>query len=49
MFSQVMGTAMSTNFAPSYANISAGFLEETIFFQVELPKHFSHDNCKLIE
>ena len=49
MFNQVMGTARGTKFAPSKANFSAGFLEETHLFPVELPKYFSHDNCKLIE
>ena len=49
MFNQVMGTAMGTKFAPSYANRSVGFLEETVLFPAELPKYFSHDNCKLIE
>ena len=49
MFNQVMGTTMGTKFAPPYANLSVGFLEETVLFLVELPKYFSHDNCKLIE
>ena len=45
MFNQAMGTAMGTKFAPPYANLSVGFLEETLLFPVELPKYFSHDNC----
>ena len=49
MFNQVMGTAMGTKFAPPYSNFSVGFLEETVLFPVELPKYFSHDNCKYIE
>ena len=49
MFNQIMGTAMGTKFAPPYANLSVGFLEESLLFPVELPKYFSHDNCKLIE
>ena len=49
MFNQIMGTAMGTKFAPPYVNLSVGFLEETVLFPVELPKHFSHDNCNLIE
>ena len=49
MFNQIMSTAMSTKFAPPYANLSVGFLEESLFFPVELTKYFSHDNCKLIE
>ena len=49
MFNQVMGTAMGTKFAPLYSNLSDGFLEEIVLFPVELPKYFSHNNCKLIE
>ena len=49
MLNQVMGTAMGTKFAPPYANLSVGFLEETVLFPVKLPKYFPHDNCKLIE
>ena len=44
-----MGTTVGTKFAPPYANLSVGFLEETVLFPVELPKYFSHDNYKLIE
>ena len=49
MFNQVMSTAMGRKDAPTYVNLSVGFLEETVLFPVELPKYFSHDNCKLIE
>ena len=49
MFNQVMGTTMGTEFAPPNVNLSVGFLEEIVLFQVELPKYFSHDNFKLIE
>ena len=49
MFNQAMGTTMSMKFAPPYANLSVGFLEETVLFPVELLKYFSHDNCKLIK
>ena len=49
MFNQVMGTTADTKFAPPYANLSVGFLEETVLFPVELPKYFSDDNCKLIK
>ena len=41
-----MGTAMGTKL---YANLSVGFLEETVLFPVKLPKYFPHDNYKLIE
>ena len=36
MFNQVMGTTMGRKFAPPYANLSVGFLEETVLFPVEL-------------
>ena len=49
MFNQVMGTTMGTKFASLYANLSVGFLEETVVFLFELLKCFPHDNCKLIE
>ena len=49
MFNQVMGTVMDTEFAPPYANLFVGFLEATVLFPVELPKYFSHDNCKSTE
>ena len=44
MLNQVMGTTMGTKLAPPCANFSVGFLEDTVFFPVELPKYFSHDN-----
>ena len=44
MLNQVMGTTMGTKLAPPCANFSVGFLEVTVFFPVELPKYFSHDN-----
>ena len=40
MFNQVMCTAMGTKFALPRANLSVGFLEETLLFPVELPKYF---------
>ena len=46
---QVKGTAMGTKFAPSYACLTVGFLEETLLFSVALPKYFSHQICKYIE
>ena len=49
MFNQVIGTAMGTKFAPPYANLSVGFLEETVLFPVELLKYFSHENYKVIK
>ena len=44
-----MGTTAGTKFAPPYANLSVGFLEETVLFPVEVLKYFSHDNCQLTE
>ena len=49
MFNQVIGTAMGTKFSPPYANLSVGFLEETVLFPVELLKYFSHENYKVIK
>ena len=45
MYNQVIGTAMGTKFGPPYANLSIGFLEETILFPIELPKYFSFEYC----
>ena len=36
MFDKVMGTTMGTKLAPPYANLSVGFLEETVLFPVEI-------------
>ena len=36
MFNQVMGTKMGFKLAPPCANVSVGFLEETVLFPVEL-------------
>ena len=50
IFNQVTGIALgTTKFTPPYANLSVWILEETILLPVELPKYFSHDNCKLID
>ena len=38
MFSHAIDIAMSTKFAPPYANLFVGILEETILFSVELLK-----------
>ena len=48
MFNQTKGTAMGTKLALPYANLFVWFLEEKVLFPVELPKYFSHDNCRLI-
>ena len=49
MFHQVVGTAMGTKFAPPDANLSIGYIEETIIFPIELPKYFHPDDCDLIQ
>ena len=49
MYKQVKGTAMGTKFAPSYACLTVGFLEETLLFPIVLPKYFSQQICKYIE
>ena len=49
MFLQLVGTPMGTKFAPPYACLSVGYLEETILFPRLLPLHFRLSECKLIE
>ena len=49
MFNQIMGIAMSKKNVPPYANLFVGFFEKTILLQIEIPKYFAHDNCKLIK
>jgi hypothetical protein len=50
MFRQVIGTAMGTIFAPPYACLVIGYLEETKLFPQLLPAHFDEDTCmKIIE
>ena len=49
MYQQLMGTAMGTIFAPSYACLVVGFLEETILFPVLLPSKFEKNTCQIIE
>ena len=39
MYKQVKGTAMGTKFAPAYACLTVGYLEETKLFPVILPKY----------
>ena len=40
---------MATKFAPSYACLNAGYLEETILLPRLLPLQFTLTECKLIE
>ena len=50
MFRQVIGTAMGTIFAPPYACLVIGYLEETKLFPRLLPSKFSPETCqKIIE
>ena len=49
LYKQIKGTAMGTKFAPSYACLTVGFLEETKLFPIILPKYFNHETCKYIE
>ena len=49
MFLQLVGTAMGTKFAKSYASLSVSYLEETILFPRLIPLHFTLTECKLIE
>ena len=49
MFLQLVGTAMGTKFAPPYACLSVGYLEETYLFPRLLPLHFTLIECKLTE
>ena len=49
LYRQIKGTAMGTKFAPSYACLTIGFLEETRLFPTILCKYFDNDTCKYIE
>ena len=47
MYNQLIGTAMGTKFAPPYACLAIGFLEETKLYN-ELPVHFSPSYCDFL-
>ena len=49
MYHQLIGTAMGTIFAPPYACLVVGFLEETQLFPKILPAVFNAQTCNLIE
>ncbi len=49
LYKQVKGTAMGTKFAPSYACLSIGFLEENLLYPSILPKYFNSSICKYME
>ena len=45
---QEIGTAMGTVFAPPYACLTIGYLEETKLFKTVLPSYFNKNDCILI-
>ena len=49
MFRQISGTAMGTKFAPPYACLTMGYLEETILFPITLKKYFDNQSCDYIK
>ena len=49
MFTQLIGTAMGHVFAPQYACLVIGYLEEEKLFKEVLPRHFSPSDVRLIE
>ena len=48
MFHQLTGTAMGGNFAPPYAILTIGYLEESYLY-IELPKYFSEEESEYIK
>ena len=49
MYRQLIGTAMGHVFAPQYACLVIGYLEEVKLFPVILPRFFSEDEIKVIK
>lgn len=49
LYKQTAGTAMGTKFAPPYACLTVGYLEETKLFPIILPKYFDRNDCALIQ
>ena len=49
MFTQLVGTAMGHVFAPQYACLVIGYLEEEKLFKDVLPRHFPPSVVKFIE
>ena len=48
MWKQLIGTAMGDIFAPPYACLVIGYLEEDVLFQQELSKYFQEADIKII-
>ena len=49
MYYRKSGTAIGTKWAPPYACLTIGYLEECILFPIELVKYFNEEECELIE
>ena len=47
MYHQLTGTAMGGNFAPPYAILTIGYLEESYLY-IEIPKVFSKEDSEFI-
>ena len=47
-YHQDTGTAMGAVFAPPYACLTVGYLEETKLEMTTLPRYFCEEDCKLI-
>ena len=48
MWHQLCGTAMGKSFAPHYACLTMGYLEETVLIPILIPLNFDADTAKLI-
>ena len=48
MYHQIIGTAMGSNFAPPYSQLTIGFLEETKLYPILLPSQFDAETCARI-
>ncbi len=49
LYQQVSGTAMGTKFAPPYACLTIGFLEETVLYPKILKNYFNDQICSYIK
>ena len=48
MWHQIIGTSMGSIFAPPYACLTVGFLEETVLYPTLLPSKFDANSCETI-